>query len=92
MKKLLLSVSALALLFSMAACKTGDPKKAGKEVGKKYCECRKLDKNEKEKAAAKCRLELRKMDAEYKAKFVEKEKDMKKYREAYEKATDKCDD
>ena len=74
MKKLLLSVSALALVFSLASCKTGDPKKAGKEVGKKYCECQK--KKDKEKAYAKCQLEFEKMYNEYAVKFAEKKKEI----------------
>ena len=93
MKKLLLSVSALALVFAMASCKTGDPKKAGQEVGKKYCECQKLEKKsgkKNEKEAQKCYLEYRKMYNEYAAKFVEKKKDMEKYTEALEKAMEKC--
>ena len=93
MKKLLLSVSALVLVVALASCGTSDPKKAGQEAGKKYCECMKLEKKSSKKAkkeAARCELEFEKMDNNYKAKFVQKKKDFKKYTEAFEKAAGKC--
>lgn len=76
MKKLLLSLSAVAVVFAMASC--GDnPKSAGEKVGKKYCECKKLSGKE----ADRCKLEREMMDNEYKAKFVEKKSDFRKYEE-----------
>lgn len=90
MKKLLLSLSSLALVFAMASC--NNPKSAGEKAGKKYCECSKLedksgDKNK--KAYTKCMLEFRKMDAEYTAKFVVKKADMEKYEKSGNKYIEK---
>lgn len=91
MKNLLLSLSAIALVFVFTSCNK-DPKSAGEEVGKKYCECQKLSEKEgskNEKAAIKCQLELRKMTAEYSAKFVMKKADMKKYEKSGERYVEK---
>ena len=102
MKKVILMLTALSMMAMLGACKSSDddggssginaslsdPKEAGKEVAKKYCECQKM--KDKEKAYAKCRLEYEKMYNEYAAKFVEKKKDMEKYEMALEKASDGC--
>lgn len=90
MKKVVLTLSAFALVAMFAAC--GGPKSDGEKLGNKWCECEKLEDSNDEAKADACDEEYDKMYDEMKAKY-NKEKDSAAYNEfrtAFEAAKDQC--
>lgn len=106
MKKLILSILTIAMVFSLAAC--GNSYKA-KKIGKKQCECEKLHKKarnseskKKQREADKCSYELDAMEADFslsnfdeywKSRNRDKEsEEMEEWQEIYQEAYDNCKD
>lgn len=68
MKKVMLTVSAFALVAMMAAC--GNAKSDGEAMGKKLCECQKLATDaSKAEDATKCGKEAEEMAKSHQAKY-----------------------
>lgn len=70
MKKVMLTLSAFALVAMFAAC-GGGAKADGEEIAKKQCECQKLMNENKAEELAKCIEEGTKMEADFEAKYKE---------------------
>ncbi len=98
MKKVFLSLSAIALVAMFAAC--GGPKADGKRMAEKECECKTLKKEwkadkenaEKEKKYKDCKEEKEALEKELEAKYKDNDskEDALKYIEGY--ASVKCED
>lgn len=84
MKKFLLSMSVFALVVTFAAC--GGAKSDGEKLGKKYCECQKLDGDQKKA----CRKEYKEMRKEMKAKYKDDEAAYKEFKAARKAAEKEC--
>ena len=85
----MLTVSAFALVAMMAAC-GGSAKSDGAAMGKKACECMKLQKDGKTEDALKCLEEGEKMEKEYTAKYEKDTVASKEFEEAAKAEFDKC--
>lgn len=106
MKKLILSILTIAMVFSLAAC--GNSYKA-KKLAKKTCECEKLrkkarksDSEKKQREADKCSYELEAMQADFllsnfdeywKSRKKDKEsEEMEELEDIYQEVYDECKD
>ena len=80
MKKVMLTVSAFALVAMMAAC-GGSPKSDAEALAKKTCECTKLAAEGKD--AKDCLAEVEKMAKEHEGKYAKDSVATKEYAEAF---------
>ena len=94
MKKYVLLLSTLALVFMFVGCNSA--KSDGKKLGKKYCECQKLADDDKDKKAEKCwkefRKESKKLEKKYKKHIKKEDEVYDDFTEAFDDAKDDCDD
>ena len=89
MKKVMLTVSAFALVAIMAAC-GGSAKSDAEALAKKSCECEQLGKDGKQEEAMKCATELMEMAQKDQAKYEKDSVATKEYEEAFKAAYEAC--
>ena len=89
MKKVMLTVSAFALVAMMAAC-GGSAKADAEALAKKSCECETLVKDGKQEEALKCATELMEMAQKDQAKYEKDTAATKQYEEAFKAAYEAC--
>lgn len=88
MKKVVLTLSAFALVAMFAAC--GGPAADGKKLAEKRCECKKMEKGEDKD---KCKEERDKMEEEMEQKYKDADEEtLQKFDDAYDEVMKNCKD